>query len=185
MNKRRVYILSILMAALFSALSEGESRAQTAVGTFHSPKGFGLSLETSKGPDYDHFASFFIIADMMDVWNDKRASVGTKATYTHNIVIRRGVLDKTVDWEFYAGPGLTGGLARDTGKDYGLIAGITGCTGARLSFSNKVMISLDLNLDICAFATRNSRKGNYNMAFYEAGLTHFPYPQIKISYALR
>lgn len=185
MNFRRVHFLTCCMAALFTVLSMGESRAQTTIGTVHSPKGFGLSLESNKTTDYHHITSFSVIVDMMDVWSDKRASVGTKGTYTHNIVIKRGVVDKVVDWEFYAGPGLTGGYARDAGKDYGLIAGITGCSGARFKFPNRVVISMDFNLDICCFATKSSRNGVYNMAFYDAGLTHCFYPQIKISYALR
>lgn len=159
------------------------SKAQTSIGTYHSAKGFGLGLEIDNSANY--CSSFYVIADMMDVWSDMRSSVGAKCTYTHNIIFKRGVLDRDVSFDIYAGPGLTGGYARDSGKDYGFIAGISGTGGIRLKFVNKLNISLDFNLDLCCFTVENERYGNMDMSFYKAGVTHFPYPQIRISYTLR
>lgn len=187
MSPRRLHIMLAIAAMSLGMVGE-YAAAQTqdsyfSVGTFHSPKGFGLSLSKQSKPEY--FTDFELIADMMDVWSGLRASTGIKGTYTHSIFLGRGVtVDKNVLANFYAGPGLTLGYARDISKGYGIIAGLSGVCGCRLTFESGIQISIDLGMDVAAFVSENSRFNNLELSLYKGGIKHFLYPQIKINHVI-
>lgn len=186
MSLRSLQIMLTVVAMSIGMVGEN-AHAQTAertysVGTFHSPKGFGITLSKQTKPEY--FTDFEAIVDMMDVWSGLRASTGTKCTFTHNMFLGRGVVDNDVLAEFYAGPGLTAGYARDMGKDFGVIAGLSGVVGCRLSFECGMQISLDFGMDIAAFISENNRYNNLELSFYKGGVKHFLYPQIKINHII-
>ena len=94
-----------------------------SLGTFHSPKGIGLCLETQK--EDSSFDSIDIIVDMFGILRGEYSSPGIKATYYRNIILRQYESDGCLA-DFYAGPGVTAGYVRDIHEPFSAVAGMAG-----------------------------------------------------------
>lgn len=154
-----------------------------SLGTFHSPKGIGLCLETQK--EASSFDSIDIIVDMFGILRGEYSSPGIKATYYRNIILRQYESDGCMA-DFYAGPGVTAGYVRDIHEPFSAVAGMAGVIGGRFSFNNKkVVICLEAGMDLALELNRNNRFRNINLTLYKSGILHTFYPQIRILYRLK
>lgn len=160
------------------ALAQGHT--SLSAGTFHSPKGFGASVEL-QGIDYKSFDAFTVIADIHGILLGQYSTPGYKFTYTRDIIIKH--LDKSDhSVDFYAGPGLTAGYARDIDEPHSLIAGLAGAGGCRFSFERGISVNLEIGSDIAFLINRDNRYGQLDMKLYKSGIYHLLYPQIRIHY---
>ncbi len=175
--------LTMTLAIMLLPVTGFSVKAQDAVGmslgTFHSPKGFGISIDNVV--DSISFNAFTLIADMHGVLTGEHPRPGVKFTYTRNFILRH--FDKeyyVVD--LYAGPGVTAGYLRDIHKSYGLMAGLSCLAGSRFSFPTNFSVSIELCADIALEINRNQRYGNVDLSLYKSGLFHAYFPQLKIHY---
>lgn len=175
---KSVMVLAIMMSGVAAA---AQDIASIRLGTFHSPKGIGVYAEFQE--DSEAFDSITFDADMFGIIIGKYSRPGYKGTYTHNVIV--GKYDKgDYGLEFYAGPGLTAGYARDINKTYSVIAGLSGVTGLRFLFERRISFNLEIGADLAFTINKDSRYGKNDLSLYKAGLLHFFYPQIRISWAL-
>lgn len=178
----RIAVLSLTFSALFLTVSAAQDCTDIRLGTFHSPKGFGVCAEIQG--ESQSFDAFTFDLDMFGVFLGKYSRPGYKFTYTRNIIINsidRG--DSILD--FYGGPGLTAGYARDIKKSYSTIAGLSGVLGMRYLFNSSISINMELGADLAFSLNRNDRYNKNDLSLYRAGLLHFFYPQIRIQWAIR
>lgn len=154
-----------------------------SLGTFHSPKGIGLCLETQK--ESSSFDSIDIIVDMFGILRGEYSSPGIKATYYRNIILRQFESDGC-QADLYAGPGVTAGYVRDIHEPFSAVAGMAGVIGGRLYFNRKrLVVCMEAGLDLALELNRNNRYRNIDLKLYEAGIYHVFYPQIRILYRLK
>lgn len=173
-----------LIGLMLSALGMPSAGAQCLdLGTYHSPKGFGLCAD--KQVSDRSFESYTILADVTGVLLGTRASIGGKGTYTYNFVFARGVVDSNVPVDFYAGPGVTAGFVRDLNTDYGVVFGLSGTLGCKAHFTRNVSIGLDVGTDLAMFFTKGRRYGNIDITSYKAGLVRSFYPQLRLMYSFK
>jgi hypothetical protein len=184
--KGRMPALSLLIAVIIMPALALEAPAQDSkslsIGTFHSPKGIGLCLEIQQNRDY--FDSFDVIADMFGILNGDYSRPGYKATYCRNIILKHFHHDE-YKLDLYAGPGVTAGYVRDIHEPMSIVAGLAGSGGCRLFFDNKkLVVYLELGLDLAAEINRNNRYKNIDLDIYKSGIMHVFYPQVRILYNL-
>ncbi len=182
----RVPAFSLLVAALLLPALAWKAPAQEvkslSIGTFHSPKGIGLCMELKQ--ESASFDSFDIIADMFGVLNGSHSKPGIKATYCRDIILKHSSHDE-YDLDLYAGPGITAGYVRDINEPMSLVAGMSGSAGCRLFFdSRRVVVYLELGLDLAAELNRNNRFRNVDLTIYKSGILHVFYPQVRLLWQL-
>lgn len=182
----RTCAISLLAALILMPMLAWEAPAQDAVsmslGTFHSPKGLGACLEFQSEPT--SFDSFDIIADMFGILRGDYSKPGIKATYCRDIILKHFHHDE-YKLDLYAGPGVTAGYVRDIHEPYSIVAGMTGAAGCRLFFDKRrLVVYLELGLDIAAEFNRNNRYGTIDLTLYKSGIYHVFYPQVRILYRL-
>lgn len=175
----------IIAAFLLSALAK-EASAQEAkslsIGTFHSPKGLGVCFEVQQESRF--FDSFDLIADMFGIMKGDYSTPGIKATYCRDIILKHYHHDE-YKLDLYAGPGVTAGYVRDVHEPFSIVAGMAGSAGCRLYFdSRRLIIYMELGLDLAAEINRNNRFGNTDLDIYKSGILHTFYPQVRILYKL-
>lgn len=174
-----VLLITIILFLTSGFMVSAQDRNSLSIGTFHSPKGFGICLETNSDPV--SFDAVTLIADMHGVLTGEHPRPGAKFTYTRNIILKH--FDKEGYYvDLYAGPGLTTGYARDISKPLCLIAGMSGVAGSRFTFSRNLSINVELCTDIALEICRNSRYGNIDLSLYKSGIFHFFFPQLRIHY---
>lgn len=181
--KRNLRTVALMIAiALIQTLwtnTSAQVRNPFSIGTFHSPKGFGVCMETNS--DSLSFDALTLIADMHGVLTGEHPRPGVKFTYTRDIIFRH--FDKEGYYvDMYAGPGLTAGYARDVSKPLCLIAGLSGVAGTRFTFSRNLSVNIELCADIALELCRNSRYGNIDLSLYKSGINHIFFPQLRIHY---
>ena len=184
--KGRVPAVSLLIAALLLPALAWKAPAQDvkslSIGTFHSPKGIGLCMESRQ--ESASFDTFDIIADMFGILNGSHSKPGIKATYCRDIILKHFDHDE-YDLDLYAGPGVTAGYVRDINEPLSLVAGMTGSAGCRLFFdSRRVVVCIELGLDLAAEVNRNNRFRNVDLTIYKSGILHTFYPQIRLLWQL-
>lgn len=180
-NRGQHVVMVILLLQMLSSAALAQERSLFDIGTFHSPKGFGLCAEFKV--DSTSFNAVTVIADMHGVLTGEYPRPGVKATYTRDIVMRH--FDKEGYFvDLYIGPGLTLGYARDINKPYSLITGLACVAGSRFSFSTRLAVSIELCTDIALELTRNPRYGNLDLSIYKSGIYHTIFPQLRIQYSL-
>lgn len=180
-------VLALFGAFLFLTVSAWQAPAQEykslSFGTFHSPKGLGISMETQL--DQGSFDSIDVIADIFGILRADYSTPGIKATYYRGIVLDKRRHDG-YDWDFYAGPGVTIGYVRDIHEPFSAVAGMTGVIGGRMSFFEKrIVICMEAGMDLAVEMNRNNRYRNVKLTLYKSGLLHSFYPQVRILYTLR
>ena len=172
-------IIAIILIRTSGFTVSAQDRNPLSIGTFHSPKGFGICLEANS--DSVSFDAATLIADMHGVLTGEHPRPGVKFTYTRNIILKH--FDKEGYFvDLYAGPGLTAGYAHDISKPLCLIAGMSGVAGSRFTFSRNLSINIELCTDIALELCRNSRYGNIDLSLYKSGINHFFFPQLRIHY---
>lgn len=171
----------ILMPAL-ALNAPAQDTASLGLGTFHSPKGIGVCMEFQQEPS--SFDSFDIVADMFGILQGSYSKPGIKATYCRDIVLKHFHHDD-YKLDLYAGPGVTAGYVRDIHEPFSYVAGMTGSAGCRLYFDKKkLIVYLELGLDVAAEINRNNRFRNIDLNIYKSGIYHAFYPQVRILYRL-
>lgn len=175
-------LMAFLLMPMLACEAPAQERASFGLGSFNSPKGIGACLEFQEEPS--SFDSFDIIADMFGIFNGRYSKPGIKATYCRNIILKQFGHDE-YNLDLYAGPGVTAGYVRDIHEPFSVVAGMAGSAGCRLSFDKKkVIICMELGLDIAAEINRNNRFGNIDLILYKSGIYHAFYPQVRILYRL-
>lgn len=154
------------------------------MGTMHSPKSLGLTLEL---PDDDYDASdlFTLLADMHGLWDGTRPMPGIKLSYIRNVTLKEFRLDDCIEASIFTGPGIIAGVVRDSDKPFGFMAGLTGDVGVRLFFPSRIVIYFEFGMDIALFLSRHPYSSGIDMSYYRSGLKNFFYPQLRIAYSLR
>lgn len=179
---RNISVLAL--AAIFLSVIFNKAQAQDIhslnIGSFHSPKGFGICLE--KEYDFSTFDAITLIADMHGVLTGEHPRPGVKMTFTRNIIFKHYDKDGYII-DLYAGPGVTAGYARDIQKPYCLIAGLSGVLGGRFSFPTRLSVNIEVGSDIAIDITRNERMGNIGISLYKSGIYHIVFPQLRIQYS--
>lgn len=181
---KRIKLFTFLAVATISMLtSEKTVSAQDinsfSLGTFHSPKGIGISMEMNS--DSQSFDSLTLLADMHGVLTGEHSSPGIKLVYTRDIIFRHfDKQDYFVD--LYAGPGITAGYIRDINEPFSFVAGLSGVAGARFSFLRNLSIDIELCTDLALELNRNNRFRSLNLKIYKSGYYHIFFPQLRIHY---
>ena len=179
--------LTLLIALLILPVSAWQAPAQDfkslSLGTFHSPKGLGVCIETQQ--EDNSFDSMDIIADTFGILRGDYSTPGIKATYYRGIILKQRH-GEDCDAAFYAGPGVTAGYVRDIHEPFSAVAGMAGVIGGRLYFDRKrLVVCMEAGLDLALELNRNNRYRNIDLKLYEAGIYHVFYPQIRILYRLK
>lgn len=184
--ERRKKVLWVLVTVLVLAVSpstyaSAQDIPRMDVGTYQSPKGFGLSIEPFK--DSLSFNSFTILADMFGILLGDYYSPGFKFVYCRKFIFNQ---KQNTDYvlDFYGGPGLLVGLGRDFHAPMSIISGMHGCIGGRFSFKRRLSVSFELGADLALKMNKNSR-GNPELSIYRAGILHALYPEIRIQYNIK
>ena len=171
----------LLLPALAWRASAQEPNS-LSLGTFHSPKGLGLCVESQQ--ESTSFDSFNLIADMFGILRGEYSSPGIKATYYRNIILKQHKGDGYLA-DFYAGPGVTAGYVRDIHEPFSAVAGMAGVIGGRFYFDRKrIVICIEAGMDLALELNRNNRFRNIDLTIYKSGILHTFYPQIRILYRL-
>ncbi len=154
------------------------------IGTMHSPKSLGFTVEL---PDDDYNASdlFCLLADMHGLWDGTRPMPGIKFSYIRNVTLKEFRIDEGVEASFYSGPGVIAGVVRDSDKPFGFMTGLTGDVGLRLFFQRRIVVYVEVGVDVALFVSRNPYMSGIDMTYYESGFKNFFYPQLRIAYKLR
>ena len=182
LKKGLAALVAIIVLPALGWKASAQYATSLSLGSFHSPKGIGLCLETQQEASF--FDSYNIIADMFGVLRGDYSTPGIKATYYRNIIIkhRHGTYH---DSDFYAGPGVTAGYVRDIHQPFSAVAGMAGVMGYRLYFDSKrITICMEAGLDLALELNRNNRFRNINLTIYKSGYIHTFYPQVRILYRL-
>lgn len=186
---RMKYSFSFIFITLLAAFANVPTLAQSRVrdlelGTMHSPKSFGLTLEFLDD-EYDSSDLFELLADMHGLWDGTRPVPGFKFTYLRNVCITDFVLDKTIQSSFYVGPGVSLGYIRDSNKPFGFMAGVSATMGVKMRFPSRIVICLEVGTDFGLFVSEHQRSSQLELTYYQSGLKNFYYPQLRIAYSLR
>jgi hypothetical protein len=178
----KLWLVLVILPA-FACQAPAQELKSLALGTFHSPKGLGLCIESQM--DDTSFDSLDIVADMFGILRGDYSIPGIKATYYRGIVLNHHRGDG-FDSDFYAGPGVTVGYVRDIHEPFSAVAGMAGVVGGRLYFDSKrLVVCMEAGLDLALELNRNNRYRNIDLSIYKAGIYHVFYPQIRILYRLR
>lgn len=176
----RITVLTLILSSMLLPGAMAQGRTSLSVGTFHSPKGFGASVEV-QGADHKSFDAFTLMADVHGILMGEFSTPGYKFSYTRDIIFKHvDKSDHSID--YYAGPGLTAGYARDINEPHSLIAGLAGAGGCRFVFERGITVNLELGSDIAFLVNRDERYGNLEMKLYKSGIYHILYPQLRIHY---
>lgn len=171
----------LVLSGLQSTGLSAQAIPRMDIGTYHSPKGFGLSIEPYK--DSLSFNSYTILADMFGILLGEYYSPGVKFLYCRKFIFKQKE-KKDYVLDFYGGPGLSMGLVRDFHAPMSVTSGMHGCIGSRFSFKRKWSVSFELGADLALKLNKNSRGGT-ELSFYRAGIIHALYPEIRIQYNIK
>lgn len=176
---KKVLPALLLLASLSlpaTAATEGESAYW---GVFNSPKGFGVTYDT--GRTAVQFDSYILYADLYAVLTNTASTPGIKFSYMRNFIFKRGgVGGSGLEYELFAGPGLTVGALKDETLRMGLSAGISGDLGFRIEFPTSFSVALSFQADIMAMLRIREKA---TLGFNRTGLERFYYPQLTIGYS--
>jgi len=175
--------ITLLVLPALAWQAPAQELKSLALGTFHSPKGLGLCIESQQ--EDKSFDSLDIVADAFGILRGDYSTPGIKATYYRGIILkhRHG---EDCDADFYAGPGVTAGYVRDIHEPFSAVAGMSGVIGGRLYFDRKrLVVCMEAGLDLALELNRNNRYRNIDLSLYKAGIYHVFYPQVRILYRLK
>ena len=182
-KKALTLLVALLILPASAWLAPAQDFKSLSLGTFHSPKGLGLSIESQQ--EEKSFDSLDIIIDTFGILRGDYSTPGFKATYYRGIILKHRHTED-YDADFYAGPGVTAGYVRDIHEPFSAVAGMAGVIGGRLYFDRKkLVICFEAGLDLALELNRNNRYRNIDLTLYEAGIYHVFYPQVRILYRLK
>lgn len=182
-KKAMTLLIALLILPVLAWQAPAQESKSLSLGTFHSPKGLGLCVESQQ--EQSSFDSFDIIADTFGILSGDYSTPGIKATYYRGIIISHRHNDGC-ETDFFAGPGVTAGYVRDIHEPFSAVAGMAGVIGSRLYFDRKrLVVCFEAGLDLALELNRNNRYRNIDLKLYESGIYHVFYPQVRILYRLR
>ena len=183
MDRQRTVLLALAIALLCLPMPGFVASAQQVnalcIGTFHSPKGFGLSIQTQT--DDISFDSISLTADLRGVVDGEYSKPGFKATATRDLIFSSFVREG-MDIDLYAGPGLTAGYVHDADAPLQLMAGVAGAFGARFTFERHFTVCLELGCDLALRIWQDERFGNIKLSTYKSGICDVALPQVLINW---
>ncbi len=186
-----VKFISLLLAASLAFCSEADA-GERYLGTFHSPKGLGVSALF--GSSYDN--SFNIInlyADMFGVYSGRTKDVGVVLGYSREFVIFSADLEY-YSFTLHGGPGFLTGYVHDyerhyftsdgaTEKNMGIVAAMSGSIGVLTDFYNhRLSIDVGFRIDPGMHIRRDSGNGAVLLSLYKRGIYYSLCPQLCIYY---
>lgn len=182
MKNRTFQRMLAALAAIFLSVTALDAReggeGQWYWGTFHSPKGFGASLEIDE--ETSHFISLSAYADLHYVYFGDASTPGFRASYLYNIVLHEHMAPEGMRCQLFIGPGVTAGYGRDRDMRKGFIGGLACAAGARFTFPSRFSVTVGLQADFAAHVDID--QGGTKIGLFEDGLQRSYYPQLTIHY---
>lgn len=184
---RNIHIFAFAVLAVSALVSSVSVNAQTfelpkfSVGTFHSAKGFGVSVDLS---NYDsaHLNSFALFLDMQSILDGQSSSPGIRARYNYNHPLCSKDLKNGDKFQLYAGPGVTFGYVRDLNSRVGFMCGVSGEIVGTFLFENHLSLSLALEASAAFHLREDNNIGVLDFKFFQAGLVNLYQPELRIQY---
>lgn len=182
-------VVAVLILATPSICAAAEP--QLSAGSFNSPKGFGLCLETGCLTTGSALTRYTVYADIYGLPRGRIAAPGLKANFSLCRALKKYDDLDGISAVLYAGPGVSAGWVHDiersvAGKEHlvnnpGLAAALSGVAGVRLTFSGRPWV-LDISfLGEAGFLIRQDEfMDNKDLTLYKAGIHQVVYPQINI-----
>lgn len=171
------YAISCLM--LMTAFFLGEIHAQKrTLGATFSYAGCGISYERQVNDDT--FYEIQLRSETAHMFSSLTDKPGITGSVTWNIVFHECTSSNGNKIRFFAGPGLTAGIADDLLYEKGLLFGLKGRIGAECFFSRRIALSASLSPVLGAHITM--RDGMPCMRLYTSGLIYSIIPEIGIRY---
>lgn len=184
---RSIHIFTNAVLVVSVLISSVSLNAQTlelpkfSCGTFHSAKGFGVSVDLS---NYDsaHLNSFVLYLDMQSILDGQSSSPGIRARYNYNHPLCSKDLKNGDKFQLYAGPGVTFGYVRDLNSRIGFMCGISGEIVGSFLFENHLCLSLALEASAAFHLREDNNIGVLDFKFFQAGLFNVYLPELRIQY---
>ena len=176
MPKASIRIILIFIAAC-AYLHHADAQSKAAGGSF-SLNGAGISYEHIL--DGGCFLNADIRAELGNHFIDSDRKPGVSLSLVSNFILKEWKSDNGNPVRFFAGPGITAGMAHDLRKEYGCFFGLKGRIGMECLFSRNIAISLNFSPVIGMHMTL---KDDYLvMKYYKYGLIGSAIPEIGIKY---
>lgn len=166
--------------AVLSAQPAGTFGRRLEAGGFFSPKGSGIVLSV---PMRDGgTGEIRVLADFEDFLTSHDVRPGTRVELYRNFVLKEREVSDDLKIRFIAGPGITGGLVRDRGKEAGFLMALCLDTGAELAFgAAPVTVFFGFSGHLGAHLVFRDQYDN-TMSFYTEGVRRAWMPEMAIKY---
>lgn len=173
--------ISLFLALAACHTAGGQVRS---VGTWHSFKGLGLTMQTgTRNPREAN--TFTLYAELGDAYAGHLTAPGGKFVFSHNITLHDFDAADGEAFSLFAGAGASAGWVKDHGRDgFGMMAALNGSFGACAAFARKhVHVSAGITLEAGPWLQKTA--GNYVVSLYRNGIYQGYYPYISISYLFK
>ena len=172
--KRILAVLIIMVAAPMYS-----SARPKAISSLWSIYGIGIGYEYMTSDDV--FIQIDLKTETSEMFLNRRFAMEAAASLTWNKIFAETSSAYGTQIRYFAGPGVTGGLARDMKADNGIVFGLKGRIGAELLFKRKVAISICLAPVIGMHIS--AKDGSANLRLYRTGLLYGVIPEIGLKYS--
>lgn len=175
MRKRLNIMILLTVGAILCTNAYSQPKT---VGVSFCFAGIGLNYEhvTSE----DAFINFQIRTETADYFVTRFISPGLSASLSWNMPIGEKVSRNGNVINFFAGPGIAGGLASDLTAQHGLFAGLMGRIGGECAFDRGITISASISP---LLGVHLSRMNDYlSMRLFRNGIIYGLMPEIGIKY---
>ena len=190
--RRIAHILLSTLLLLGSVPAGGQT---FLAGTFHSPKGVGLSamLDTDQGRETNILT---VRTDFYGVLSGRTREIGAFLCYTHDyIFFQREAVH--YDMHLHAGAGSMVGYAHDFEKgifssfdreldrNAGGVLALVGNAGVRFDFRRGLSLDISLSAAPGLHLRTDPETGAWLLSFYKNGCYHAYFPQIILMYRFK
>lgn len=174
-------IVSLFLALAACHTAGGQVRS---LGTWHSFKGVGLTMQTGTHNPREA-NTFTLYAELGDAFAGHLAAPGGKFVFSHDITVHDFDVADGEAVSLFVGAGASAGWVKDYGRDgYGVMAALNGSFGASALFARK-------HVHVCAGITLEAgpwlqkKENSYVISLYRNGIYQGYYPYISISYLFK
>ena len=179
--KACIPIVSFFLALAACHTAGGQVRS---VGTWHSFKGLGLTMQTG-AHNPKEANTFTLYAELGDAFAGHLVAPGCKFVFSRDITLHDFDMADGEAVSLFVGAGASAGYVKDYGRDgYGAMAALNGSFGASAAFLEKhVHISAGITLEAGPWLQK--RENSYDISLYRNGIYQGYYPYISISYLFK
>lgn len=173
--------ISLFLALAACHTAGGQVRS---VGTWHSFKGLGLTMQSAtRNPKETN--TFTLYAELWDTYAGHLAAPGGKFVFSHDVTLHDFAAADGEAFSLFAGAGASAGWVKDHGRDgFGMMAALNGSFGACAAFARKhVLICAGITLE--AGPWLHMTENRYVVSLYRNGIYQAYYPYISISYLFK